>query len=140
MKNMLFILVVFITTSLFADTVPTPAFSKQYEIVPFSKITQLQDSLQKDSLLEFTISQISYQNMDSVLLGRILEDIDSHTYPTQRNGFFQTGQTHYSYDEENKKVYTGKTYVSIERDNDVTSITIFWSNPSVNPEVIESNR
>lgn len=131
-----------ITNSLIADTVPTNVvkLTPLHETVAPSKIIQLQDSLEKDSLLEFTIDQISYLNMDSALLKKVLEDIDTHTYPTQMNGFLQTCQTHYSYDEENKKVYNGATYVSIETDDLVTTITIFWSKPSVNAEILESNK
>lgn len=140
MKKIILILTVLIANSVFADTVsPISNISKKYEQVTSSKILQLQDSLAKDSLLEFSINQITYSDVDFSLLDEILMDVNNHVFPTQKNGVSHYGQTHYSYDEENKKIYDGITYISIEKNENFTIITILWAKPSINPETIRSN-
>jgi len=140
MKKIILILTVLIANSVFADTVsPVSNISKRYEQVTSAKIVQLQDSLEKDSLLEFSIDQITYLDVNFSLLDKILTDVNNHVFPTQKNGVFHYGQTHYSYDEENKKIYDDTTYISIEKNENFTVITILWAKPSVNPETIRSH-
>jgi hypothetical protein len=140
MKKIILILTVLIANSVLADTVsPISNIAKRYEQVTPSKIVQLQDSLEKDSLLEFSINQITYSDVDFSLLDKILTDISNNVFPTQKNGVSHYGQTHYSYDEENKKIYSGTTYISIEKNDNFTVITILWAKPAINPETIGSN-
>jgi hypothetical protein len=113
-------------SSTLAKPVVAPKNRENYKIVNYSIIKTLQDSLEKDSLLEFNIDQIAYVEVDSNLVDALLSNESIELYSTQKNSIFQFSQTHYSIDEKEKKIYSGPTYVSISQEEFFTVITILW--------------
>lgn len=109
-----------------------------YEIVDAGVINSLQDSLESDSLLEFRIDHIIYSDLSESDMDLILGSICKRRYPSLNKAQATFGEAHYSYDEESKKVYSGKTFVAIIQSSllgfSETEIIIFWSSPSKREE------
>lgn len=122
-----------------ADEVKKDSFQcSAYEIVDAGVINALQDSLEADSLLEFRIDHIIYSDLSDGDMNLILGAICKRRYPSLNKAQATFGEAHYSYDEENKKVYSGKTFVAIIKSSllgfSEAEIIIFWSNPSKREE------
>lgn len=136
MKNFILIFAVLLALKTSADTIVTrTAYAKPCEQVSRTKIMALKDSLEKDSLMVFTIDNITYLDIDQLTLKKIINEISMNTTPTMENTVFYSRQTHYAYDEEKEKIYSGKTLYSIEEQFDgLLEITIFWVLPARNTE------
>jgi len=124
MKNLIFLLI--LGSSALAETEVSPKNRENYKIVTYSIIKTLQDSLEKDSLLEFNIDQLTYVEVDSNLVATLLANKRVNFSLSQKNSIFQFSQSHYSIDEKEKKIYSGPTYVSISQEEFFTIITILW--------------
>lgn len=137
MKKLIFVISAIISsTSSFADEVKKENTQySTYEVVNESFIGSLQDSLEVDSLLEFRIDHIVYSDLSDIDMNSILEEIGNKRYPSLNKAESTFGVAHYAYDEENRKLYSGKTFVAIIQSSlagfgETTEVIIFWAKPS----------
>lgn len=99
---------------------------KQVLIVDEATILKLKDSLEKDSLLQFSISNHFYSDYDQIELDSILLSLNNGVSPDFKNSMMVTGMTHYAWDESKKKIYDGGIYVAITTESDgFIKLTIF---------------
>ena len=116
--------------STFADIDRTQvSITPEFEVVEASKITQLKDSMEKDSNLVFTISYFYYVGLNSYDFNTIIEELGNGVWPTAENRVLTFSQTHYAYDEEFSHSYSGKRYIAIDQTGDEIRFMVFWINP-----------
>lgn len=102
-----------------------------FEIVDESKIIEKKKALELDSNLQFTITRFSYFDLSSVEFDSIINDIQAGYYPSSSKLVMDNEMTHFAYDEEQVKLYSGKTFIAVTNESLFMNFIVLWVKPKI---------